>query len=320
MADVLNFPAADDIAIDPDPVEDLAIEPEIEPGIEPEPAPEPPAAAIPAGLISTALVEILPADFPLPLLARFIPNPALKLAAEQAASRALALAVTGEEGLQAADVALDSLRRSLKAIEDHFEEPTKIAHDLHKRLTTIRSDWQASAKNAVQLVGAKVWTEQKRLDAIAAEERRRAQDEADRLAREERRREAEAAAKAQAPAPVVEELKRQAETATAPPVAARPSAQAMRNTSTVTTWKARIIGTPGSDDPNPDTAELSDAQRLKVFELLKGILDGKDPLVAIQLDWSYLNARSKADQKTMAISGLEAFEQGSARAKSSRSR
>lgn len=321
MADLLTFPDStndDDLAIEPDTVD---IEPDVESdglAIAPD-TPEPSAAA--ASLLSTGLIEILPADFPLPILARFIPNPALRVAADQAAAYAASIAVAGPEGLQRADLALTALRTSLKAIDEHFEEPTKIANDLHKRLTGIRGEWQSRGKQTIENVGRAMYTEQRRLDAIAAEERRQAQAEADRLARETARREAQAAAAAQAPAPVVEELQRQAETATAPPVAPSPSAPpVMKGSTTVTTWKARIAGTPGADDPNPETAELSPAQRVQVLVLLKAILDGRAPITAIEMNWKVLNARAKADKSTLAIPGIEAYEEGSVRAKGSRSR
>lgn len=308
----------DDIAIEPESEPEIAIEPDAELAIEPEPAIAP---ATEMAFAPLALVEILPADFRLPALIKFVPNPALRVAAEESASYAMAVAVEGPDGLKRADLALAALRASVKAIDEHFEEPTAIANQLHKRLTTVRGEWQASGKTAIETVGRRVWSEQRRLDELAAAERRKAQDEADRQAREVAQREVEAAAKAKAPAPVVEELKRQAETATAPPVAQSASAPpALRNSSTVTTWKARIVGTPGSDEPNPEMATLSAAQRLHVFELLAAIVEGKAPLAAIALDWSYLNKRAKADKSTLAIPGIEAFEEGGVRAKGSRSR
>lgn len=314
MADLLAFPGPDeDVAIEPD---DIAIE--IEP--EPEPSPEVEPDAPSAALAPLPIVEVLPADFKLPLLVRFVPNPALRRAVDEAGTYALSLAVTGAEGLQRADVALQAVRGSLKAIETHFEEPCEIANALHKRLTGLRGEWCARGKQAVETVGRRIYDEQRRLEAIAVEERRKAQAEADRQAREAARREADAAAKAQAPAPVVEELKRQAETATAPPVAAQTAAPVLRGSTTVTTWKARIKGTPACDDPNPSIEQLSPAQRLQVFELLKAILDGKAPLAGVDINWSYWNKRAKADKSTLAVPGIEAFDEGGVRAKSSRAK
>lgn len=313
MADVLTFPnAGDELAIEPD---DLQLE--IEPEIEPETGLAAPVAAAVAPL---SLIEILPADFQLPLLTKFIPNPALRGDADKAATYALSMKVEGAEGLQRADLALAALRGSLKAIDDHFEEPTAIANALHKRLTSVRGEWKAQGAAAVTTVGQRIFTEQRRLESIAAEERRKAQAEADRVAREAARKEAEAAEKAQAPAAVVEELKRQVETTSAPPVSMPAAAPALRSSSTVTTWKARIIGTPGSDEANPEIEAISPAQRLKVFELLRAILDGKAPLAAVEINWPYLNKRSKADKSTLAIAGIEAYEEGSVRAKGSRSK
>ena len=123
-----------------------------------------------------------------------------------------------------------------------------------------------------------------------------------------------------APAPVVQALKRQAEVATAPPVAVSAGAAApvMQNSTVVTTWKARIVGTPGSEDPNPTMADLSAAQRQAILGLMKDVVEGRAPLAVFELNWSYLNSRAKADKKTLAIPGIEAVEIGSVRAKSAR--
>jgi hypothetical protein len=313
--DLLEFPAPDDLAIEPEP--DIALE------IEPELAIEPEAVATvvqSTAIVSTALVEILPADFPLPVLAKFIPNPALRKASDAAASYALSLVVEGAEGIQSADVALSTLRTSLKAIGEHFDEPTKIANDLHKRLTGIRSEWMSAGDAAVKTVGQRIYAEQKRLEQIALEARRKAQAEADQRARDEARRAADEAAKNAAPAPVVEEMKRQAETATAPPVQSTAPAPVMRGSTTVTTWKARIVGTPASEEPNPETEQLTAPQRAKVLDLLRAIIDGRAPLAAIEVSWPYLNKRAKADKSTLAIPGIEAFDEGGVRAKGSRAR
>jgi hypothetical protein len=311
-ADVLNFDRpAEDVEIP------LVDEPEV--ALEPEPEIELEPAA-PLALVSTGLVEILPADFKLSPLVKFIPNPQLRIAADQAATYVESIAVEGPEGLSRVDVALTALRSSLAAITEHFEEPATIANFLHKHITGTRAEWQARGKQTIEIVGRKVYTEQKRLEALEAEERRKKQAEADRQAKETARQEAEAAAKAQAPAQVVEELKRQAETATAPPVQSSTPAPTMRGTSTVAKWKARLIGTPGSDEPNPKMSNLTNAQRAEVLKLLKAVLEGAAPMVLFELNWSVLNARAAAEKSTLALPGVEAFDEGGVRAKGQRSR
>jgi len=308
-----------DIPIEPDAEVELEIEPELEPEPEPDAAP-PPSDASAAIEPSRGLVEVLPADFRLPALIKYIPNPALRIAADQAGTYALGLTVDGPEGLQRADLALSAVRASLKAIDNDFEEPTAIANALHKRLTSMRGEWQELGKQAIATVGSRIYTEQKRLDGIAQEARRKAQAVADQQAREAAQREAAAAEQAQAPAPVVQELKRQAVTATAPPVATPAAAHVLRGSSTVTTWKARLIGTPGADEPNPKMAELTAPQRVEVLKLFKAIIDGSAPMVLFELNWSVINARAKAEKSTLSIPGLEAFEEGSLRAKGQRSK
>lgn len=346
MADLLTFPnPGDELAIEPD---ELLLE--IEPEIEPEPdsnacdciasgnALKPkqhgadphakdcnvyaatPAPVIDQAIVPAALMEILPADFQLPLLTKFIPNPALRGEADKAATYALSMKVEGAEGLQRADLALSALRTSLKAIDDHFEEPTAIANLLHKRLTSVRGEWQAAGKTAVQTVGNRIYIEKKRLDDLAAEQRRKDQAEADRKAREDAQREADAAEQAQAPAPVVEELKRQAQTVTAPPVAAPAAAPVLKGSTTVTAWKTRIAGTNGSEEANPKMAELTPAQRLEVMKAFKAVLAGSAPMTLFDINWSLLNGRAKAEKSTFSIPGFEAYEEGSVRAKGSRAK
>lgn len=310
------------LGLDAEPDEaEPALDPE-EPSLDPDPpVPTDPALApeptVPTEVqaIVPAVMQVLPRDFPLPTLIQFIPNEALRRAADQAAAYALTIPVSGVDGLQAADLACTALRTSLKAIDEHFSEPTEIANRLHKTLTGARADWLAGGTAALKTVGDRIWTEKRRLDAIAAEERRKAQEEADRQAREAAHQQAELAAKQQAPAAVVEELRKQAETITAPPVASVMPAPAMRGTTITTTWKARIAGTPACDEPNPAIEALSPGQKVEVLKLLKAILDGRAPLAAIEVNWPYLNKRAKADKSTLAIPGIAPFEEGSTRAK-----
>jgi hypothetical protein len=294
---------------------------EILPTLEPEPDTDPaddvlsahPNAAPPA-----PLVEVLGADFPLPLLARFIPDVRLRDEAAHATAYALGIEVTGADGIERADVALTALRASQNAITEHFAEPVDIANRLHKRLTGIRSEWCEPGKVAIETVGRRIWTEKKRLDDVAAAERRREQEEADRRARQALEREAEQAAAANAPKAVVDDLKEQARTATAPPVLTPTVLPSMRGSSTVTTWKCRPKGTPADAEPNPKVGEMSKAQLEAVRELIAAIIEGRAPISAIEINYAVLNARAKADKSTFAIPGFEAYQDGSVRAKSRR--
>lgn len=283
------------------------------PMLEIEPTAEPPAAM-------TSLAEVLGPDVPLPILARFVPDVRLREEVDKATAYALNVTVSGEEGLKAADVALTALRRTVAAVTEHFAEPTAIANSLHKRLTGIRGEWTEAAATAIKTVGARIFTEQRRLEALAAEARRKAQDEADRLAKEEARRQAEEAKKHQAPASVVQEMEQRAETAKAAPVAPVASAPKLAGVTTVTTWKARLLSTPADAEPNPEIGEMTPTQLADVKTLLAAIVEGKAPIGAISINWSYLNKRAAADKSTLAIAGIQAFELGSTRAKSVRTR
>jgi len=308
----------DEFQIEPDEPA-FAIEPEEPENTDPRAMSPEPSAPEPAAL--APLVEVLGADFPLPRLIRFCPDPRLKLALDQAVAYALAVNVSEPDGLMRADVALATVRTSLKAIAEHFEEPKDLANRVHKRITTTLSDWCEPGDTAVRTVGRRIAVEQSRLAQIAAEARRKAQEEEDRKARELARKKAEDAAKQKAPAPVVEQMRREAETVTAPPVPPAASEPApLRSSTVVKPWKARVAGSPADAEPNPEIGEMTPAQLAQVKVLLKAILEDRAPLTAIEINWSTLNARAKSDKSTLAIPGIEAFQDVGVRAKGSRVR
>lgn len=316
MTDLWSAPREPEIELEPEADDEIEIEIEIESAA--DQAPADPVDAAPA----VSLMQVLPADFPLPTLIRFVPDLRLRAAADEAARYALAIEVAGPEGLQKADLALTAVRTSLKAIEESFKEPTEIANDLHKSLTSTRADWLKPGKQAIEQVGRKVYAEQRRLDAIATEERRKAQAEADRQAREAAAKQAREAERAKAPAPVVEELKRQAETAKAAPVqTAATVVPAMAHTTVTKKWTCTIAGTPrDAGDQQPSVEALTDAQRGQFLILLKAVLDGRAPIAAVTPNWSYLSKRAKSDESTLAIPGIEAYDAGGVRAKATRAR
>lgn len=267
------------------------------------------------------VMQVLPADFRLPALIKFCPNPAVKAAIDQASAYALSLEVVGVEGLQAADLALAAVNDSLKVADAEFEDAASLANELHKGITGTRATWKSTGENAKRLLGTRMYTERQRLEGIAREERRKAQAAADEQARRDAEARAKEAEKNQAPPAVVQQLKQEAKTAVAPPVpVAPPPAAAMRSSTTVTTWKARIKGTPADADANPDIEELTPAQWLEVSQLLSDIANGKAPRGCVMLNWPYLNGRAKSDKSTLVITGIEAFSEGGVRAKGSRSR
>lgn len=306
---------------------ELAIEDETEPelALEPEPATDEPHTHVPAGGVALAplpVTQILPADFQLPTLIKFVPDPRLRQALDDAIAKGDAIEVKGEEGLALADAALTEIRTASKAIETHFEEPASIAHQLHKGITGVRSEWMRPGADAIKAIGTRVFNERRRLDQIAAEEARRLQEEEDARARAEAQREADAAKASEAPAAVVEQLQERAKTATAPPVSTlRPGASStglLKGNSTVSVWKARIKGTPATDEPNPAMDQLTLTQKAQVIELMKAVVAGTQPITCFDLNWSTLNARAKAEKNTLEIVGIEAFESGSVRAKGAR--
>ena len=316
MSDLILEPEPEplDCAAEPEPEPEP--EPELDPD-EPQPDPEPPVAAVSEVL---PLVHVLPADFPLPALIRFVPDGRLLDACRESAAYALTVDVTGGDGLVQADAALTTVRGHMKAIEDHFAEPAEIANRLHKSLTSTRAQWLATGDEAVKTVGRRIYAEKSRLEALAAEERRKAQAEADRLAREEARKQAAAAEAAKAPKAVVENLKQQAEVAKAAPVAT-PSVftpPKLAGTTITKNWIATIAGTPRDAEQQPDIVDLNPDQRLQIFAAMRAVLDGQAPLAMFAIDWGYIRKRAKADEATFNLPGFEAYDAGGTRAKSTR--
>jgi hypothetical protein len=273
-------------------------------------------ATEPAGL-----VEVLPAGFELPKLIRFVPDARLQLAATEATKYALSIEVKDAEGLKRADAALVTLRAAQAAITEHFSEPARLSDEVHKSITGKRAAWLSAGQDAITVVGKRIATEQTRLQRIAAEAKRKAQEEEDRKARERAREEAKRAESAKVPAPVVEQMRKAAETATAPPVqTVAEEPPKLTGQTVVKTWKARPVSTEPGGDPNPSIGDMTKAQTADVLLLLQGIIEGRDPITAIEINYSVLNNRAKSDKGTMRISGFEAYEDLGVRAKGGRAK
>jgi hypothetical protein len=276
-------------------------------------------APTPAAGPDLALMEILPANFPLPWLLRFVPDTRLKVALDTATTDAMAVAVQWQHGLMLADRALADLRDRVKDVKAHFEEPAARAHELHSSITTRRAEWLTTAEAALQIVGRRVAAERARLQALADEARRKAQEQANREEQARLRAAAEAAERQKAPPRVVEQMKLEAETATAPPVPppATTPAPLTRNT-VITTWKARPKGTPAEAEPNPGMEDLDPVQVEQIRALMRAVAEGKESIACFEIDWSYLNRRAKSEERAFAITGLEAFPDSTTRGKPGR--
>jgi hypothetical protein len=303
-----------DLLPPPEEAEDLAPPPEEELAVV--------AAVPPAALARVA--ELLPADSPLPLLLKFLPNPALRQAADADAQQLLALTIVDDRTCQQVDQALARQRGHKTIIEAHFEEPVRAAFTLHRALTTQRGDFLDLTDRAIKTGGERIWAFNKQRERDAAEARRQLQEEADRLAREAARRETEAARAAGAPPSLIEQLEQSAQTITAPPVSAPVTTprETLKTTTVIDTWKVRLEGTePSAMNPQPEkTAEMTDPERASVLKLLRAIVDGKAPLSLIRVDWTTANARVKADKGTLQIPGLVPYQAGGTRGKSTRVR
>jgi len=273
--------------------------------------------AIASTTVGPPIGRVLGGGFPLETLLTFLPDPKLKARADRLAAAALAIEVKGLDGIAAADAALVPVRQAVGDIKEQFREPCDLSNQLHKRMTGLRGEFLYEAEGAVDQVGRRIYAETRRLEAIAVEARRKAQEDADRQERERARLAAEAAEKAKAPAPVVQELTRRAETAVAAPVpVAAPIAPA--NSTVAAKWKARLVGTTGGDDAEPATKQMSDAQRASMLLLVQAVAEGRASLSLLEINWSVANKRASAEGTTMQVPGLEAYDAGGLRAKRGR--
>lgn len=265
-------------------------------------------------------VEVLPPDFPLPVLTKFVPDVRIRERVLSLAAVAEATSVVGRAGVAQADAALADLRGGIKAIENHFAEPKDVANKLHKRITGLEGDWLERPKDVLASVGKQIVAEQQRLDAADREEARKAQEIADAEVRERTRQAADSAEKGGAAPEIVDRLREQAATAKAAPVS-RAAAPQPKSSTITKTRKVRFASTPAEAEPNPEIKDLSDSQRLDLIQVLKAIIEGKLPIMVVkEIDWSYLNKRAAAEGIEFKVPGLEVFEDSGLRGKPGRRR
>ena len=293
--------------IEPDPM--LGIEPELEPIAE---------AVAPAAVAPMALAEILDKDFPLPALIRWVPDVLMRAQLVKLVDATYAIDVTADGGMTRADSMLAEVRDQVKFITAHFTEPVELANRMHKRLTSLRGEWTAPGTECVSVVGGRIAREQRRLEDIAAAARREQQRLADEKARAEAIDRAKAVQQQGAPAAVVERMQAEAQTVKAAPVPVVAATPALKSTTVTKTWKARITGTPADAEPNPETSELTGEQKAQIYALLSAIIAGHQPMALIELSWGTLNSRAKAEKSTLAIPGIEAYEDLGTRARPGR--
>lgn len=261
--------------------------------------------------------EILPADFPLPRLVKFVPDARKRVALEALTAAALAVNVAEPGGLAAADAALVSVRAQLEYVRADFEEPKRLAHQLHAHITERLREATAPAELALKTIGQRIFIENRRLEARALEARRLAQADADEIERKRAAAELETARAAGVSAPVLAMLETQAEGAKAAPLAVAET-PALKGSALVSSWKARLVGTVDGAEINPAITDLSPAQLESVYALLEDIVRNRRNLAAVDLNWSAINARARAEKSVFAMAGLEAVEVGGTRAKGRR--
>jgi hypothetical protein len=273
------------------------------------------------------LMEILPADFRLPVLTRFVPDPTVKARIDKALAYAKTIQIEGkgQDALARMDPALEELNAAIAVGEALFKEPAEIAFELHRHVTGKRAEWVNAPKAEVKSIGNAVWKETERLKEVAAAEQRRIQEEANAKARAEAAQAAADAEKNKAPAPIVEKLQQQAKSAVAPPVPAptRPfggfGGSSSSNT-VVTTWKARLdSASEDAEEQAPALTSLSDAERADVLKLFKAIVDGRHDLLSlVSVNYGAINKLAVAQESTFNVPGFVAYKTGGTRKKAAR--
>lgn len=291
---------------------------EPEPLIEPEPAaePEPRTELIQAEPPTPVrLLSVLPKDFPLITLLQFLPDVRLKKKADTRAAELLSVDVTTPNGLALADERMADVRDVIEEIEECFKDPTDLANQLHKRMTGLRGEFSKAASDALIEAGKRVFAETRKREAAAAEAARKAQEEANAAARAAAARASARAKETGAPVAVQRQLDTLTETATAPPVAATSIATQLSNSLVVGKWKAKLAGAPDTA-PQPAMTGVVNSKELEaVRTLLASILQGNTPMIAVEINWSYLNKRAAAEKSALSIPGIEVYEDGGTRKK-----
>lgn len=272
-----------------------------------------------APVVALAVATLLPASEDLPLLIHFVPDTRLKDAVTITALAADGIDVRGRDGLERADQALNEVRETVKAVKATFEEPCRVAHQLHARLTNMRAEWIVAGEATIATVGRRIYVEQQRLKALDAEARRKAQAEADERAKDEARHRAEEAARDAAPPEVVEALQQQAETASAPPVHVEPTATALKSTTITKNWTVTVKGTPRDDELQQPTVEIAtEWQRHQLVVLMAAVLAKKAPIVCVTWNWRAIEKLAKAGESTFQVEGLDAYDAGGVKGKGAR--
>lgn len=268
------------------------------------------------------LMEILPADFPLPALIKFVPDPKIKAALDAAVEKALKVKVEngGEAALREADASIAELADALNACDLEFESAAQAAYNMHRHITGTRSTWKAQAETLKTLIGKQMFRERKRLDDLAAEARRQEQERANAA---ERQRIADAAAKARqagAPPKAVAKIEEKAATAQAAPVPIAAPVK-LAASSIVSRFRGRLRGTLADAEPHPSITDLTEEQWEQGLKPLLAYILANAPgtfRAALSINWSAIDDRAHTDKKSFSIPGLEPFEDGSAKAKGRR--
>ena len=251
----------------------------------------------------TPIITLLPPEFRIPELAKPVIDLRYIAEADAHAARLRAMVVNTGDDCVAADAAIAVQRTYKLGIEAQLEDFIALTHGLHKWGTTKRGEYTKASDEAIKAVGVTVSLCLARLRREAEEEQRKRQEDADTAERARLQREADIARR-QGQVAVAKAIEQDAATAMAPPVALA-TTPTLAHSTTQKSWKIRMIACGCETEGHCRSPEVHEQA---VRALLAGILERKDPIAAIKVDWTYLGQRARADEKTLNITGFEVWE------------
>jgi hypothetical protein len=262
------------------------------------------------------VMELLPATVSLPLLARFAPDLRVREALNEKAIEVSQIDVRGAEGLAKADAGLEEMRECVRAVKAMFEEPTRIANELHKHLTSMRAEWIAPGEAAITHVSRRIYVEKERQKELEREARRKVQAEADEQARRDAQRRIDEAKEAEAAPEVIEQLQQEAEEASAPPVHIEPTSAPLQSSTVVENWTSTVKGTPrDAEEQQPSVEDATEAQREQLKVLMSAIVGNTAPVVCCTWNWKAIDKLAKAGKSSFKVPGIDSYDKGGLKAK-----
>lgn len=200
-----------------------------------------------------------------------------------------ALVVNDAESHAEAQVMLQSIKKIRAKVDDLFKEPTKLAYQTHRSFVAASkklTDPLDSARKA--LIGKVV--------AYEEIEAKRAQEEADRLAEEQRKRDEEAAiaaaveAESDGDSELADEILEEQELAPEPVVIPAPRVSTVSGISSTTRYSAECVN---------------------MLELITHIVEHPEHIEAVRINQTYINQLARAQRNNLRLPGVKVLSETS---------